>query len=101
MKSREYLHLYSTMRWRRIRKAQMEREPLCRMCKAKGRIKAARVCDHIAPHKGDEALFFSGPFQSLCTTCHDSVKQREEHTGKVAGCDVSGYPDDPNHTWNR
>lgn len=101
MKSRAYLHLYSSMRWRRIRKAQMEAEPLCRMCQAKGRITAAQVCDHITPHKGDEALFYGGPFQSLCKPCHDVVKQREERTGRMAGCDASGNPDDPNHHWNR
>jgi hypothetical protein len=42
------------------------------------RITAATVCDHVHPHRGDEVLFFSGPFQSLCETCHNSAKQREE-----------------------
>ena len=28
------------------------------------------VCDHILDHKGDWDAFWSGPFQTLCLTCH-------------------------------
>ena len=36
------------------------------------------ICDHVTPHGCNEAKFWSGPFQTLCKTCHDGVKQREE-----------------------
>nr|WP_245581848.1 hypothetical protein [Phyllobacterium phragmitis] len=36
------------------------------------------VCDHVTPHRGDEELFWSGPFQTLCKPCHDRDKQRME-----------------------
>lgn len=38
-------------------------------------------------------------WQPLCKPCHDVVKQREEVTGRKAGCDASGMPRDPNHHW--
>ena len=74
--------LYGTARWQRISAAQREAEPLCRMCLARGLTVAATVCDHIVPHRGDEAMFWSGPFQSLCKPCHDADKQRIESGGR-------------------
>ena len=41
----------------------------------------------------------SANWQSLCKTCHDSIKQRMEKSGVVEGCDVNGIPLDPNHPW--
>jgi 5-methylcytosine-specific restriction protein A len=71
--------LYNTGRWKRLRQAQLEREPVCRMCRDAGRATKAAVCDHIEPHRGDVAKFWAGPFQSLCKRHHDSDKQRLEH----------------------
>jgi 5-methylcytosine-specific restriction protein A len=61
---------------------------------------AATVADHIIPHQGDEALFWSGELQSLCDTCHSSVKQAQEKGGYAIGCGVDGMPLDPKHPWN-
>src|SRR5687767_2133162 len=62
---------YKTYRWQQLRRRQLEREPLCAMCQADGRVTAATICDHVEPHRGDAALFWSGPFQSLCKPHHD------------------------------
>lgn len=86
-------HLYKTARWLKLRLIHLSAEPLCRMCRDEGRITPATVCDHIHPHKGDPALFYGGPFQSLCKPCHDRHKQAEERTGKakpIIGLD--GWP---------
>ena len=64
-------------RWQKRREQQLRKEPLCRMCEAQGRVTAATVADHVTPHRGDPALF-DGSLQSLCATCHSSVKQRED-----------------------
>lgn len=69
---------YGLKRWKDIRTAQLNAEPLCAMCSDLGVITQATVCDHVTPHKGDAALFWSGPFQSLCRTHHDRDKQRLE-----------------------
>lgn len=88
-----YRRWYKTQRWQRIRAQQLNAEPLCAYCLNIGRTTAATVCDHVEPHKGDERLFWHGPFQSLCKQCHDSDKQRIEKGGKpkqVIGLD--GWP---------
>lgn len=73
---------YKTPEWRAIRRQQLNAEPLCRMCVADepSRVRAATVCDHVRPHRGDRDRFFAGPFQSLCETCHSARKQRIERS---------------------
>lgn len=74
--------LYSTSRWRALRTAQLQAEPLCRRCWDLDHLAVpATVCDHVHPHRGDVTAFWAGPFQSLCQPCHDSAKQREETGG--------------------
>ena len=95
-----YRRLYRTKRWKETRADQLRRHPLCAMCLP--RITAATVCDHIdKTSKATEDGFFAGPFQSLCSTHHDSSKQRQERRGHIIGCDDDGVPLDPNHHWNR
>lgn len=89
----EWQHLYKSARWLKLRLVHLSSEPLCRMCKDEGRITPATVCDHVVPHKGNLALFYGGPFQSLCKPCHDRHKQAEERGGKakpIIGLD--GWP---------
>lgn len=102
MSERPWRYLYNTRRWHRLRTAQLRDEPLCRYCKALGKVTPAIIADHIKPHKGDEELFFdSDNLQSLCKLCHDSAKQSQERTGKLPGCGEDGWPLDPNHHWAR
>ena len=62
--------LYNTRRWKRIRKAQLAKEPWCDYCLKEGRYISATDCDHIEPHRGNPVKFFKGPFQSLCHFHH-------------------------------
>lgn len=72
---------YKTPRWQRARATQLSAYPLCAMCQEDGVITPANVCDHVEPHRGNEAKFWAGPFQSLCEPCHNRHKQREERGG--------------------
>jgi 5-methylcytosine-specific restriction endonuclease McrA len=95
----QYQHLYGR-RWKGLRAAFLQRHPFCTYCQDRGIWRIATVVDHIIPHQGDLELFYAqSNWQPLCKRCHDSVKQREEATGRREGCDVNGVPIDPNHHW--
>ncbi|HAV5378574.1 TPA: HNH endonuclease [Acinetobacter baumannii] len=66
-------------RWQKARERFLRSNPLCVYCKAKGLVEVATVVDHIIPHRGDQEIFWDeSQWQSLCASCHSSVKQREE-----------------------
>jgi hypothetical protein len=60
--------LYKTARWQRRRLLQLQLEPLCETCKAKGLTVAAEVAHHIVPHKGDSVLFYGEASFSHCAS---------------------------------
>ena len=73
-----------TSRWDKARLTWLNRHPLCVMCEREGRVTAAKVVDHIIPHRGpdglsDPVLFWdTANWQSLCKPHHDRDKQRLE-----------------------
>lgn len=75
---RPYRAWYKTARWRRIRREQLDKEPFCWMCRERGVVTWATICNHSTPHRGDPARFWAGPFDSLCKPCHDGEQQRRE-----------------------
>ena len=88
---------YNSSKWRSVRKQQLLNYPNCANCG-----KPAKVCDHINPHTtGWEKRFYSGPFQSLCFSCHSSktnlidgnatdANQRRRYSGFFGGLPLSG-----------
>lgn len=86
--------------WQKARAQFLKDHPLCRDHFKRGELKPATVVDHVVPHRGDVARFWDrSNWQSLCSHCHDSHKQRLERSGRVAGCDENGVPLDPAHPW--
>lgn len=92
--SLSHKRLYNSARWKQLRLRHLAKEPLCRMCKMQGIVTIATICDHIRPHRGIIALFYSASnLQSLCKQHHDSAKQSEERRGKaVSASGVDGWP---------
>lgn len=95
-------------RWQKARVTFLRHNPLCTECKKIGRLTVATVVDHIEPHKGDQAMFWSvDNWQPLCKACHDRKTAREDgafgNKGKPrpsAACGVDGLPADRGHHWN-
>ena len=84
-------------KWRSARVRHLKKHPLCEYCKRDGHVIAATVVDHVIPHKGNKGLFWDkSNWQSLCTSCHSSVKQREEweeeQRKKPYRVDINGWP---------
>lgn len=70
---------YNSKAWRARRAAQLANFPACRFhWECEGVAVEATVADHVEPHREDYERFWDGELQSLCATCHSSVKQREE-----------------------
>jgi len=89
-------------KWQKARAEWLRLHPLCVYCMRQGRVVEATVVDHIVPHRGDLKLFWNRKnWQSLCKTCHDSIKAAEERSGRFGGCGLDGLPLDARHHWNR
>lgn len=77
---------YNSARWQEMRRAVFLRDLFqCQRVEC-GRVEgdtSRLVCDHIRPHRGDEALFWDQDnLQTLCKPCHDKVKQAEERRSR-------------------
>jgi 5-methylcytosine-specific restriction endonuclease McrA len=88
---------YGLLRWKKRRKAQLLRHPLCASCLEKFLVTPASVCDHVEPHHGDRHKFEFGALQSLCAPCHDSLKRVVEQRGYSTAIGLDGWPTDKRH----
>ena len=75
---------YQLERWRRLRRAQLRREPLCALCLSRGVVRAAEVADHVAHHAGGWNAFLTGKLQSLYAA--------EKHGRLRVPIGVDGWP---------
>jgi 5-methylcytosine-specific restriction protein A len=66
--------------WRRLRKMQLAREPLCRECAKTQRITSAAEVDHVIPIRQGGARLDAANLQSLCRSCHSRKTLRESVT---------------------
>lgn len=87
-----YRRLYNTARWRKLRDLQLSMQPLCERCLAMDIVEPATVVHHATPHRGNEELFWSGPFESLCKPHHDSEGQREDMGQTIVRFGADGWP---------
>ena len=85
--------------WATLRASVLREQPLCEACMDDiDRPIMATDVDH---RDNDPTNNTRGNLQCLCHACH-SRKTQAERGGKVAyGCDLNGFPLDPNHPWNR
>ena len=72
----------STARWQKLRAATLRAEPLCRGCRARGRIMAAVEVDHIVPVAMGGAKWDRANLQPLCEPCHKEKTGRDQ--GRIA-----------------
>lgn len=85
------------VKWRRLRAAVLEREPLCRDCYRRGRLTTATDVDH---HDNDPSNNDPENLVSLCHECHSRKTQADMGKRVTYGCDINGMPLDPLHPWN-
>jgi len=93
---------YSSSDWLKIRARQLARSPLCEACDPPA---PATDVDHVKPISEGGAKRDPANLQSLCGTCHKGKTNTQRRgltwtPSKLRGCDVEGYPLDPEHPWN-
>jgi len=94
--------LYRLNQWTKLRRRKLSADPLCWYCLQTGVVTAADTVDHIRPHKGDVSLFLDWDnLQSLCSSCHNSLKQQQEIRGYHSAIGIDGAPIDKKHPWNK
>jgi 5-methylcytosine-specific restriction protein A len=92
---------YGLASWKERRRHQLQAEPLCALCLAKGELTGATVADHIEPHAGDWNKFVLGALRSLCAECHDGLQPSFRHKPYRLDIGADGFPLDPRHPWYR
>ncbi len=74
---------YHTAAWRKLRLSVLNSEPLCRICKAAGKVTAAYLVDHIVPVKQCGEFWDRENLQPLCNDCHE-IKSNAEGSRRSA-----------------
>lgn len=98
---------YNTAQWKRLRRAHLSIEPMCRGCKAMGILQAANTVDHVNPiSEGGPAFPGHDGLASYCPSCHGAKTARGAEAGAIKstkprkGCGADGLPIDPAHPWH-
>lgn len=79
--------------WRKLRRAVLAQEPLCRYCAEVGVTTLACHVDHIEPiSERPDLRLDPRNLQPLCEYHHNVVKAREEQQGAPIGFDEYGNP---------
>lgn len=73
----ESARLYASARWQRLRRLQLQREPLCRACLANDRTTAGTDVDHVKPIRDEGERWDAANLQTLCRSCHASKTRTE------------------------
>lgn len=78
-------------RGQHLRKARLDAEPLCRLCKAKGLVRVATVPDHIKPlaHGGTDT---DDNIRCICDDCHREVTAQQFGHRKRQQYGPDGWP---------
>lgn len=69
---------YFTERWRRMRRAQLDKEPACYDCAAQGKLEPATDVHHKTKPSNESEFFDASRLGSLCHICHSIRTQRGE-----------------------
>ena len=95
---------YRSKAWWKLRSQAFKRDGFkCRFCGVCVRGKGNAHADHIKRRKEFPMLaMVLGNIQTLCNTCHNSVKKRDENSalGDSRGAKANGMPSDANNIWS-
>lgn len=82
--------IYSTWKWKKLRKTKAELNPLCEHCEVFGIAKPVEEVDHTHEIEDGGAIWDIDNLQSLCKHCH-IVKTFKAKKERERGVDSWGY----------
>lgn len=98
--------IYSTRRWRKLRAAKLNEQPLCEPCFKRAKLVPATSVDHVVAIAagGDPYPDLDG-LMSMCVSCHSTKTNARDNphrfgkrwTAAFKGCGLDGKPLDPDH----
>jgi Restriction endonuclease len=94
-KTPEQRQFYSSYEWTMKSREHRQHEPLCRECKARGKVIPGTLVDHIIPIENGGDRWDDRNLQTLCDPCHNRKRQLESMTNKEGGTlitIISGLP---------
>lgn len=75
------------------RAALLAAEPLCRMCREKGRVTPATIADHIVPLAQGGAAYDMANLQPVCADCHQDKTNADNGRRVKRRVGLDGWPD--------
>jgi len=78
----------------KLRKQLLEQEPLCRMCKGKGRITVATIADHVVSIAKGGAVHDIDNLQPLCLEHHQQKTLEEQGKRFKPRIGLDGWPEE-------
>ena len=68
---------YQSKQWRALRNWYIKQNPLCEVCKRKGKTKGGDCIDHIKPISLGGSKVSESNLQTLCNSCHAKKSAQE------------------------
>ena len=97
---------YNTTAWRKLRRAKLDKQPLCQPCRERGTLTPANTVDHNVPiAKGGDAFPPLDGLTSMCARCHNEKTSTFDRgipkpfARRVKGFDANGNPFDGGDDW--
>lgn len=78
----------------RLRQQLLQQEPLCRLCKAKGKITPATIADHVVPIAKGGAVHDIENLQPVCGPCHQEKTLLDQGKRVKRQIGQDGWPED-------
>jgi 5-methylcytosine-specific restriction protein A len=78
---------------RKLREQLLQQEPLCRLCKAKGRVTPATIADHVVPIAKGGAVHSLSNLQPVCAECHVDKSNADKGHRVKPRIGADGWPE--------
>jgi 5-methylcytosine-specific restriction protein A len=84
-------HIYSTYKWKKVRKAYSDEHPLCEDCLVFDILTPMAVVDHKVEIEDGGDLYNPDNFRSLCHGCHNRKTAKSKKKRNKSGMSINDF----------